>query len=138
MKSILRKILPILLAATLMVTAVVLFSGCVDADNDVQTTKLQEAGYNVANDPFSDKIEGCAYRITADIGENIDKHYEVVYIMYFTSEEYAIRYYQNIFLSYSLPNFIDQNEELGSSVVHARYGSIVIYGTQNAVEDALA
>ena len=139
MKRTTKKLLPIILLITVTVFSMIMFTGCLDADPTVQVDKLQSTyNYSVSNEDFSgvNGYEGCINRVKAEYGVFANIDYKYVYILYFSSETYAARYYENIFKPYSVPEFEEQNPVLSQDFVHHRYGKIVIYGTADGVKDA--
>lgn len=132
-----KKVLPIMLLLLVSVFTVAMFSACVDADYNVQATKLQgeSYGYEVETIEYT-LLPGSVWRVTATKGTGIESEY--VRIIYFGTEDSAVDYYYEEFLEYSVPTLEAERPDLAAQLVHSRIGKIVIYGTQNAVEDAMA
>lgn len=132
-----KKALPIIFLLVVAAVAVMFFSACVDADYNVQASKLQgeSYGYEVETIEYTLK-PGSVWRITATKGAGIE--YQYVRIIYFGTEDAAIDYYVDEFLAYSLPVLEEERPDLSERLVHERVGKIVLYGTAEAVEDALA
>ena len=63
---------------------------------------------------------------------------DYVRLYYFTTEDYAINYYYNTFLSYAVPELEKNNPDLAGQLEHRLVRNIVIFGTSGGVEDALS
>ncbi len=132
----------------------VCMSGCLSADYNALAEKLQseDYGYNVTTDLVesmtNNEITGLQARITASkvVGADV----EFVRIWYFSTEEYAIRWYEideTGFLKYGLGTIIGpgnaEEAESGefsgdADVVYSREGKVVICGTADAYADAMS
>lgn len=132
-----KKILPIALLLLVAVFTVAFFSACVDADYNVQATKLQgdKYGYEVETVEYTLK-PGSVWRVTATKGTGSESQY--VRIIYFGTEDAAIDYYYDELIAYSVPALEAERPDLADKLVHERVGKIVLYGTADAVKDALA
>lgn len=132
-----KKVLPIILLLVVTVFTAMMFTACVDADYNVQATKLQDEkyGYTVETVEYTLK-PGSVWRVTANKGTGIEAQY--VRIIYFGTEDAAIDYYYDEFIAYSLPALEAERPDLAAKLTHERVGKIVLYGTADAVKDALA
>lgn len=132
-----KKVLPIMFLLVVAVATVMLFSACVNADYNVQASKLQEESYGYEVETIEYTLKpGSVWRVTATKGAGVE--YQYVRIIYFDTEDAAIDYYEDEFLAYSLPELIANDSETADKIVHQRIGKIVLYGTADGVQDALA
>lgn len=134
-------ILPILLLLAVAVFAVACFSACVDADYTVQRAKLEgeDYGYTVNVQEGFESVAGCAWCLTAAKNEEKRDEYEYVRIFYFRTEDDAIEFYHGGEFEARLERLEnDPQFAFLGGVSHRRIGSIVLYGTEGGVEDALA
>ena len=148
-----RFILPAILLAV-VVFACIVMSGCVSADYNALVEKLrsEDYGYEVTrytvDQMTNNEITGLQARVYAS--KIVGSDWEHVTIWYFSTEEYAIRWYEiddTGFLKYGLGTIIgpadadeaESGEFSGNAdVKYSREGRIVICGTAEAYADALS
>ena len=106
-----KKIISAALAIMAAAFIVVAFSACVSTDYEDQALKLQDAGYTVE----SVSCEGHTI----------------------TSEDSAIDYYTGMFAQ-SLEDLRQERPDMMNDFASERVNNIVLYGTVDAVEEALA
>lgn len=132
----------------------VCMSGCLSADYNALVEKLRSEDYGYTVTPYTvdqminNEITGLQARVYASkiVGSDL----EHVTIWYFSTEEYAIRWYEideTGFLKYGLGTIIgpanadeaESGEFSGNAdVKYSREGRIVICGTAEAYADALS
>lgn len=139
-----RKLLPVLLI-TLMAVIAMTFSGCVEADFIEFELKMTDKGYIVASksidndEAIGQDAPGCIAFVEARKGDFAVEEY--VKAFFFSTEDQAIDYFVNEFNEddkSSALNQLKKNPTLYEKTVYGRVGKIVIYGTQEAYNDALA
>ena len=133
-----KKIISAALAIMAAAFIVVAFSACVSTDYEDQALKLQDAGYTVESEScegHNPKIPDAIWRIDAVKGEK--ETLEYVRVLYFTSEDSAIDYYTGMFAQ-SLEDLRQESPEMMDDFASERVNNIVLYGTVDAVEEALA
>lgn len=132
-----KRIIPAAVLALMMVLAVMCFSGCIDANYSTNVTKLQDMGYTVNTLESNANVAGGSTVVDAWKNQGAaDQDYVRLY--YFTTEDYAINYYYNTFLSYAVPELEKNNPDLAGQLEHRLVRNIVIFGTSGGVEDALS
>ena len=132
----------------------VCMSGCLSADYNALVEKLRSEDYGYEVTPYTvdqmtnNEITGLQARVYARkiVGSDLEQ----VTIWYFSTEEYAIRWYEiddTGFLKYGLGTIIgpanaeeaESGEFSGNAdVKYSREGRIVICGTAEAYADALS
>ena len=148
-----RIILPVLLLCVALITCVC-FSGCLSSDYNDLVTKLQgeDYGYNVraytVDQMLNNDITGLQARVQASKMDGTEVEYVTVW--YFSTEEYAIRWYEEDetgFLKYGLSTIVGpanaeeaESGEFSASadVAYSRQGKVVICGTADAYADAMS
>lgn len=131
-----KKIISAALAIMAAAFIVVAFSACVSTDYEDQALKLQDAGYTVESVSCEGHtITDAIWRIDAVKGEK--ETLEYVRVLYFTSEDSAIDYYTGVFAQ-SLEDLRQESPEMMDDFASERVNNIVLYGTVDAVEEALA
>lgn len=150
----LKRILPACLIAVAAMLIIVCFTGCLSVNYSDVASKLRsdDYGYEVeeitADAMENNEISGLQARVTAYKTSGIKQ--EWVRLLYFTTEEGAIYYYEiseTGFLKYGLGTIIgpanSEEAESGNysgsaNIEYSREGRVVIYGTSEAYSDAMS
>ena len=110
-----KRIIPAAVLALMTVLAVMCFSGCIDANYRTNVTKLQDMGYTVNTLESNANVAGGSTVVDAWKNQGAaDQDYVRLY--YFTTEDYAINYYYNTFLSYAVPELEKNNPDLAGQL----------------------
>lgn len=148
-----RIFLPVLLLCAAVMVCVC-FSGCMSADYNTLALKLQGEDYGYSVRSYSVEqmtnlsITGLQARVQASKMDGTELEYVTVW--YFTTEEYAIRWYEDDesgFLKYGIttvagPENADDVESgdyrIPENIKYSRQGKVVICGTAEAYADAMS
>lgn len=149
-----KRFLPVCILICAAVLVTVCFTGCLSVNYTDVATKLQSESYGytveqlTAEEMTNNEISGLQARVTAYKTSGVEQ--EWVRLLYFTTEEYAIYYYEiseTGFLKYGLYTIIgpadseeaESGDYSGSAdIEYSREGRGVIYGTAEAYADAMS